>query len=167
LKQCQTKIRRQFHSSRTTNSWIKSLFQVQAYEPPYEHIIQIGDPILRKISDPVPVDLIMSHEIKFLIRKMRKVYKAYDLVGIASPQIGINLRVIIMGFDEKLKKNFSPEVYKAKEMEALPEIVIINPELQILDYNKKVFEESCASIRGYSGDVDRYQKVVHSKILIK
>lgn len=64
-----------------------------------------------------------------------------------------------MHFEEKLKKEFSEETYKIKEMETFPETVIINPELKVLDFEKKIFEESCGSIRGYSGDVARYQKI--------
>lgn len=73
-------------------SFLKSLFKIEKDIPPYNHIVQIGDPTLRKISDEVPVELIKTPEIKFLVSQLSSVLKDYNLVGVASPQIGINLR---------------------------------------------------------------------------
>jgi peptide deformylase len=54
--------------------------------------VQVGDPVLRKVSDKLPVELIKTPEIKFLIKQMKNVLEAYNLVGLASPQIGISLQ---------------------------------------------------------------------------
>lgn len=140
-------------------SFFKSLFKIEKDLPPYNHIIQIGDPTLRKISDAVPTELIKSPEIQFLISQLTQVLKDYNLVGIASPQIGINLRIFLISFGEAMKEKFSPEIYKAKEMSTLPLTVFINPELKVLDHQKIVFEEGCASIVGLVAEVPRNYSV--------
>lgn len=93
-------------------------------EPPYKHVIQIGDPVLREHSDPVPKNLITSPEIQFLIKRMKYVFKRYDCVGLAAPQIGVNLRVIITEFNEKHAKLYSEKELRHKEMQYLPQTVI-------------------------------------------
>lgn len=140
-------------------SWIKSMFKVERNTPPYYHCCQIGDPILRKVSDELPKELITSPEIKFLVSRMMSVMKDYSLVGLAAPQIGISLRIFIMAFGEELKEDFTPAIYRAKEMSTFPLTVFINPEMKILDHRKIVSEEGCASVVGFTADVPRNYSV--------
>lgn len=100
--------------------WYRGLWTPERIAPPYSHIVQLGDPCLRQISDAVHDEYINSKEINFLIDRLVQVLRKYSLVGIAAPQIGINLRVIAMEFKEELKDNFTPELYKTREMEILP-----------------------------------------------
>jgi peptide deformylase len=90
---------------------------------------------------------------------MKKVQENYSLVGLASPQIGIELRVFILSFGDHLKEKFKPEVYKAKEMSNFPSTVFINPAIKVLDHKKVIFEESCASIVGFAAEVARNYSV--------
>ena len=71
---------------------------------------------------------------------------AYKLVGIAMPQIGIDLRIFAIHFRANLKENYSPDVYKNREMSPFPLTFFINPEMKVIDHKKVVFEEACASI---------------------
>lgn len=152
-------IRHAISCNYSKGNWYKSMFTPDKYEAPYDHIVQVGDPILRLKSDPVPQQCIQSEEFKFLLKKMKTVMKDYNLVGMASPQIGISLRVFIISFEEELKKKFTPEIYKCKEMETLPLTVFINPEIKVLNYEKMVFEEGCASISGFSAEVTRSREI--------
>lgn len=90
---------------------------------------------------------------------MKRVMNDYSLVGLALPQIGISLRIFIMQVTEKAKQKNTPEVWKAKEMELFPFTVFINPDLEILEHKKMVFEESCASIIGFAAEVPRNYSV--------
>lgn len=119
----------------------------------------MGDPVLRRVSDPVPEDCLTSPEIKFLLNRLEKVRQDYSLVGISAPQIGINLRILIACFDKEAMKNFKPETIKAKEMTLMPLTVFINPEIQIIDKRKVLFEEFCASFMGYAADVPRAHSI--------
>lgn len=51
---------------------------------------------------------------------MEQVLHDYRLFGLAAPQIGVSLRIILMEFKENLKENFTPEVYKARDMAPMP-----------------------------------------------
>lgn len=86
---------------------------------------------------------------------MEYVRKSYQLVGIAAPQVGINLRIFIACFDENVLKSFEPSIQQSKKMSILPLTVFINPEIKILDHRKITFEESCGSFIGYAADVAR------------
>lgn len=101
-------------------NWYGSLVKPKPHEPPYRHVVQIGDPVLRGISDPVPVKLINSPETNFLVNHMTWVFKKYKCVGLSSPQIGIPLRVVVMEFSEEHAKKFTPEERKVQEMDILP-----------------------------------------------
>lgn len=140
-------------------SWVKSIFKVDKFEPPYGHVVQVGDPVLRKVADEIPKNLITSPEIKFLVKQMKNVLDDYSLVGLAAPQVGISLRVFIISFGEHLKEKFTPEIYKAKEMSTLPYTIFINPKLKFVDRKQVVFEEGCASIVGLVAEIARNYSV--------
>lgn len=112
------------HTSKPTNKsfkdWYRSIYEPRTVDPPYQHITQIGDPILRTIADPVPEDLINSKEINFLIQQMISVLRKYDCVGLSAPQVGIPLRVFIMEFKSKVQDVIPREIYRNKEMATLP-----------------------------------------------
>ncbi|XP_062565483.1 peptide deformylase, mitochondrial-like [Armigeres subalbatus] len=144
--------------------WYQSLWQskTSSNEPPYGHVTQIGDPVLRQKAALVPVEAVNSPEVAYLVKHMINVMRKYDCVGLAAPQIGISLRILVMEFEERLKKHYTNAEYKIKQMDTLPLTVFINPELKVTNYEKINFPESCASVKGYSGEVPRYGEVVLS-----
>lgn len=79
-----------------------------------------GDPILRQKAPEVPLDKIKSDEIQNLIKQMKKVQRAYKLVGIAAPQIGVSYRIICIESPEELKDKYPTAVYKTRQMDILP-----------------------------------------------
>ncbi|KAF2879437.1 hypothetical protein ILUMI_26737 [Ignelater luminosus] len=140
-------------------SWYSGLVKKPPPIPPYSHIIQIGDPVLRVVADNVPNDLIKSSEIQFLIKIMKGVFKRYDCVGLSAPQIGISLRVFITEFNANHLKAFDEAERKTKEMKIFPQTVVINPQLKVTDYTKVIYTEACESVKGYWADVPRYRAV--------
>ncbi|XP_001654759.2 peptide deformylase, mitochondrial [Aedes aegypti] len=143
--------------------WYRGLWQQKSSnEPPYGHVTQIGDPVLRQTAAMVPVEAVTSPEVKYLVKHMVHVMRKYDCVGLAAPQIGISLKILVMEFEDRLKKHYTNAEYKIKEMETLPLTVMINPEMKITNYEKISFPESCASVKGYSGEVARYAGVLLS-----
>lgn len=113
-----------FHTSscsqKSFKNWYRGLWIPRKTEPPYGHITQIGDPVLRQKSAPVPLDAIKSKELNLFIDQLIDVMRSYKLVGIAAPQIGIPLKVIIMEFSDHMRDEFTAEVYKIRQMETLP-----------------------------------------------
>ncbi|EDX13467.1 peptide deformylase, mitochondrial [Drosophila simulans] len=127
--------------------------------PPYRHFTQIGDPVLRQRAEEVPPEDIDSREINQIIDGMVKVLRHYDCVGVAAPQVGIPLRIIVMEFREGKQEQFKPEIYEERKMSTLPLAVFINPELEIISSQVNKHPEGCMSVRGYSAQVERYDKV--------
>ncbi|EDW42712.1 peptide deformylase, mitochondrial [Drosophila sechellia] len=128
-------------------------------EPPYRHFTQIGDPVLRQRAEEVPPEDVDSREINQIIDGMVKVLRHYDCVGVAAPQVGIPLRIIVMEFREGKQEQFKPEIYEERKMSTLPLAVFINPVLEIISSQVNKHPEGCMSVRGYSAQVERYDKV--------
>ena len=121
---------RRYHipfSTRSKSTWAKFADRYREYWqpkkaplPPYSHICQLGDPVLRNRAALVPLEHIKTPEFKKFLDQMRSVMIAYRCVGIAAPQVGISLRVIMVEFPEELRKKFPEEVYVSREMQTIP-----------------------------------------------
>lgn len=115
---------RSVHSSPALDKSFKAKYrefwQPKITEAPYQHAVQVGDPVLRRMCDPVHKEGVGSPEIKFLITLMTSVMHKYKCVGLAAPQIGIPLRVIALEFTEAYKKDFAPQVVQTRNMQVLP-----------------------------------------------
>ncbi|KAK4326366.1 hypothetical protein Pmani_003117 [Petrolisthes manimaculis] len=140
----------------------RNFFYPKPTKPPFLHICQVGDPILRAQAKPVPPDDVTSPEIQEILSRMQLVMKKYDCVGLSAPQIGIPLRILILEFLPKRRKQSGEVVYAAREMSTLPLTVFINPKMQVVDYKKVEFPEACESLLGYSAVVPRYRAVTLS-----
>ena len=101
--------------------------------PPFRHIVQLGDPVLRVPCDPVLPDDIKTGEVREVIDAMKFVLKRFDGVGLSAPQIGVPLQIMMVQFTKKQINFWSEELRKQREMEVLPMKIIINPKLNILD----------------------------------
>ncbi|XP_071543102.1 peptide deformylase, mitochondrial-like isoform X2 [Panulirus ornatus] len=137
----------------------RSFFFPSPVKPPFLHICQVGDPVLRSPAKIVNPEQISSPEVQQVMIQMQQVMKRYDGVGIAAPQIGIPLRILALEVTPKRERELGAEVYAAREMSSLPLMIFINPKMEVLDFTKVVFPESCESLRGYSALVPRYKAV--------
>ncbi|XP_022906769.1 peptide deformylase, mitochondrial-like [Onthophagus taurus] len=140
-------------------TWYAKLWKRKPGNPPYNHVVQIGDPRLRVKCSPIPVEDIKSNEIQYLIKHLKHVLKRYDCVGLSAPQIGVDLQVFVMELSKKQLKDFSESEIKSKDVKVFPLTVVINPSVKIVDFNKIVFSESCESVKGFCGDVPRYKSI--------
>lgn len=115
---------RRYISYQRLKNWYGSLVKPKPHDPPYKHVVQVGDPVLRTVSEPIPIKLIHSNETNFLIAYMKHVLRKYKCVGLSAPQIGIPLRVIAIEFNEKHMMEYSAEEQKCREMSLLPFTVL-------------------------------------------
>lgn len=121
-------------------------------------IIQLGDKILRHISEEIPVSRIKEKETAALIKKMSGVLrKEAQGVGLAAVQIGIPKSIFIVS-KYVFKKNElgaenKEELKKRKEKEEYE--VFINPKIVKLSKKKVLLSEGCLSIAGKFGKVRR------------
>jgi len=138
----------------------KRMFLVKNSKPPYSsHVVQIGDPVLRTKSWPVNLESINTKEIQNLIHILKSLMERSDLVGLAAPQVGIPLQIFVIHFPHP-HKYFSKEEIILKKIEHVKNQVWINPELKVLDHVTVTHNESCASFKGYTADVPRFNRVL-------
>jgi peptide deformylase len=88
-----------------------------------------------------------------LLQDMQDTMKELNGVGIAAPQIGVNLQVVIFGFEHSKRY---------PDAEAVPFTVLINPTLEPLSDEMVEDWEGCLSIPGMRGLVPRYKKIKYS-----
>ncbi|XP_071957884.1 peptide deformylase, mitochondrial-like isoform X2 [Antedon mediterranea] len=127
--------------------------------PPYDHACQVGDPVLRMQSNPVPKSSIKSNEVKKVIKNMIYVMRKEKAVGIAAPQVGSALQIVAMEFTSKHTAKWPPEVCKMREVKEFPLTVIINPKLRFVDQRKIEWPEGCLSLKGFRANVPRFYEV--------
>jgi len=105
----------------------------------------MGDPrLLRRAEEVRAFD---SVELHTLLADMRETMHAMDGVGLAAPQIGINLRVVIF----EVSKN-----PRYPDAESVPQTVLINPVLTPQSDSMEDGWEGCLSVPGMRGLVPRY-----------
>ncbi|XP_041970306.1 peptide deformylase, mitochondrial-like [Aricia agestis] len=127
--------------------------------PPYEHVVQIGDPILRRVCEPVPQNEIKNEKTIKIINKLHYVVDKYNSLGMSAPQIGINSRIFVMKYTAKQVACVPPEIIRQRDIKIVPFTVFINPTLKVVDYKKVIYPEACESVKSFVADVARYNEV--------
>jgi peptide deformylase len=117
-------------------------------------ILRMGDPRLLRVAQPVPPALFGSAAMASLITDMLDTMQAAHGAGIAAPQIGVDLRVVIFGGTGK-----NPRYPDAPE---IPYTVLCNPCLSPLDDVKGNGWEGCLSVPGLRGEVPRFEHLRYS-----
>jgi peptide deformylase len=111
-------------------------------------ILRMGDPRLLRVAEPVrDFD---TPELHALVKDMFETMHAVDGAGLAAPQIGVNLQLVIFGFKQNVRYPDAPEV---------PETVLINPVLKPLSDEMEEGFEGCLSVPGLRGSVPRYVRM--------
>ncbi|KAM3609983.1 uncharacterized protein V6R79_023458 [Siganus canaliculatus] len=155
------------HCSRSHSSNIKvrSYLQYMKHKiapppsPPYSHVCQVGDPVLRSHASAVDPAAITDPETQQVINTMVKVMRKLDCVGLSAPQIGVPLRILALEYPEKMLRESSQASRELRGLSAQPLRIFINPQLRVLDGRTVLFQEACESISGFSATVPRYLSV--------
>ena len=111
-------------------------------------VLRMGDPRLLERSRPV--EAFGTPELRELIGDMRDTMAHLNGAGLAAPQIGVSVRVVIFG----VKRN--PRYPDAEEV---PDTVLINPVITPLGDEIEEAWEGCLSVPGMRGVVPRYARV--------
>jgi peptide deformylase len=117
-------------------------------------ILKMGDPRLLRVAEAVPEQMFGSAEMHELIADLLETMKAASGAGIAAPQIGVNLRVVIFGGTGK-----NPRYPDAPE---IPFTVLCNPVIEPLSEEKSPGWEGCLSVPGLRGEVPRFERLRYS-----
>jgi peptide deformylase len=111
-------------------------------------VLRMGDPRLWQKS--APVERFGTPELEALLADMRDTMAHLNGAGLAAPQIGVGLRVVIFG----VKAN--PRYPDAAEV---PDTVLINPALERLGDELEEGWEGCLSVPGMRGWVPRWRRL--------
>ncbi len=111
-------------------------------------VLRMGHPILR--SRAKPVERFATAELRELVADMKETMAARNGAGLAAPQIGVGLRVVIFGVER------NPRYPDAEEV---PFTVLVNPQLLMLTREVEEGWEGCLSVPGMRGLVPRYRKL--------
>ncbi|HGY5558495.1 MAG: peptide deformylase [Prochlorococcus sp.] len=112
-------------------------------------VLRLGNPLLRQfcqevsdVSDPM---------LSQLIKDLQDTIEAYQGVGLAAPQIGVPLRVVLLG-----GAGINP---RYPESPLIPRTVLINPVLTPIGVELEDGWEGCLSVPGLRGKVSRWQRL--------
>ncbi len=111
-------------------------------------VLRMGDARLFQRSEPVT--RFDTQELHELLADMRDTMHAMNGAGLAAPQIGVGLRVVIFGLDR------NPRYPEANEV---PQTVLINPVITPLDDAMEEGWEGCLSVPGLRGMVPRHAHI--------
>jgi len=109
----------------------------------------MGDPRLLRVSEPV--GQFDTPELQSLLLDMQDTMASLSGAGLAAPQIGVPLRVVIFGTG-------APNP-RYPEAEVVPYTVLINPELTAIGDEMEPGWEGCLSVPGMRGLVPRYRQL--------
>jgi peptide deformylase len=124
-------------------------------------ILDAGDPLLRRLADPVPPDDVSKPDVQRLIELMRATMRDAGGVGLAAPQIGETLQIALVEVlpEYLTERGYSERELARREMRAVPLQVLINPRLVVTDAARATFFEGCLSGSGFAAQVPRARAV--------
>ncbi len=108
-------------------------------------VLRMGDPRLLEVAKPV--ERFGTEELEALLADMHETMNALDGVGLAAPQIGVGLQVVVFGVER------NPRYPQA---EPVPYTILLNPTLAPLSEEQEEGWEGCLSVPGMRGLVPRY-----------
>mgnify|MGYP003576018691 CR=1 FL=1 len=116
-------------------------------------ILKMGDPRLLRIAQPVRE--FGTPELAALVADMFDTMHAANGAGLAAPQIGVDLAVVIFGFKHNDRYPDAPPV---------PETVLLNPQITPLSTDEEEGWEGCLSVPGMRGIVPRFARIRYTGV---
>ena len=110
-------------------------------------VLKMGEPLLKQVASPVTR---FDAELAALVADMDETMRHWSGAGIAAPQIGVSLRVVIF----ELRDN-----PRYPQLSPVPYTVLVNPRLTVLDPAQEEGWEGCLSVPGLRGLVPRYRRL--------
>ena len=114
-------------------------------------ILKMGDPRLLRVAQPVRA--FDTPELHALVDDLFETMHAVNGAGLAAPQIGVDLALVIFGFKQNTRYPDAP---------AVPETVLINPVITPLSSEEEEGWEGCLSVPGLRGVVPRFARIRYS-----
>lgn len=119
-------------------------------------LLKMGDP--RLLRHARPVTNFQDPELQTLVQDMFDTMRAAGGVGLAAPQIGVDLALVIFGFEHSERYPDAPPV---------PMTILINPTLHVLSQDLEAGWEGCLSVPGLRGQVERFSHIRYTGFDLK
>lgn len=110
-------------------------------------IYTFGNTVLRKVAEPITQDY---PDLQALIENMFETMHKADGVGLAAPQVGLPIRLLVI--DLEAFREDKPELADFK-------VAMINPEMLEFGDDKETAEEGCLSVPGIHENVSRSKTI--------
>jgi peptide deformylase len=114
-------------------------------------ILKMGDPRLLRVARRV--ESFDSPELHALVADLFETMEAVQGAGLAAPQIGVDLAVVIFGFGSN---------QRYPDAQPVPRTVLINPTVKALSGEEEEGWEGCLSVPGLRGVVPRWSRIAYS-----
>src|SRR5262245_24204781 len=112
-------------------------------------VAKLGNPVLRQVAEPVPVDAITGHAIQRLVKDMVATMREYGGVGLAAPQVHESLQIaVIAGLGPKPDRQMPAELQ-----------VLINLSVMVESDDVEEDWEGCLSVPDLRGKVPRFREI--------
>ena len=111
-------------------------------------ILKMGDPRLLRVAQPV--ERFGTPELRALVGDLFETMRAVHGAGLAAPQIGVDLQLVIFGFASNDRYPDAP---------AVPETVLVNPVIEPIGDAEEEGWEGCLSVPGLRGVVPRFARI--------
>jgi len=113
-------------------------------------VLELGDPTLRLVSQPVPEAHFGSAALESLVEDLIATMRQRNGAGIAAPQIGVLQRVCVIEVNDNPRYPYKPRI---------PLTVLINPEIHVTDSTQISVIEGCLSVPNLRGRLTRFARV--------
>ena len=115
-----------------------------------QEILKMGDFRLLQKAELVNPHDIRSEKVQAIIADLFDTMRAVNGAGLAAPQIGHNLQIVLFGFNKNPRYPDAP---------AIPETVLINPHITVISNVEEEEWEGCLSVPGIRAKVPRFKKI--------
>jgi len=122
-------------------------------------IVQAGHPVLRQKARPLTPDEIRGPDVQRLIEAMRETMRDAPGVGLAAPQVGLGLQLVVIEDKPAYVERGDPDEMRARGRTPVPFQVLVNPRLTSVDATPLEFFEGCLSVTDMMMVVPRLRAV--------
>jgi peptide deformylase len=122
-------------------------------------IVQVGEEVLRTRARLLTREEILSEETQQLVEYMRATMQAAPGVGLAAPQVGLPVKLVVIEDRAEYHAQVDPVRLAERERRPVPFHVLINPKIVSAESASVEFFEGCLSVEGFSAIVPRARTV--------
>ncbi len=122
-------------------------------------IVQAGDPVLRQQAQRIDESHIGTPEFGQLIASMVETMHAAPGVGLAAPQIGLPIQLVVIEDRPETVESLDDDQRRERGRDVVPLSVLINPTIEPVGDEQITFYEGCLSVSGWAAETPRWQRV--------